>query len=209
MEKVLKNSVNCSTYTIVRILWSLSNNLTGIGCPALVVHNAVQSAEDCLPIDLQVIINKIYQHFHIYSVWVEELKSFCEFTETEYKTVLGHSKTWWLSILPAVQRIIDIFPALKSDFHSLEKCPLSLQNFFENPLSFTLLHFLASQLKSFSHTINCIEKQDTTIWVTEVQNETSKLLDKLNCRKTEISYNCCERSAARTRKRKTYNHWKV
>jgi transcription initiation factor IIE alpha subunit len=45
-------------------------NLIGIGYPAHVVHNAVQTAVDCLPIDLQLIINKIYQHFHIYSVQV-------------------------------------------------------------------------------------------------------------------------------------------
>jgi hypothetical protein len=69
-----------------------SNNLTGIGCPAHVVHNAVQTAADCLPIDLYSIINKIYQDFHIYSEQSEELKSFCKFTETVYKTVLGHSR---------------------------------------------------------------------------------------------------------------------
>jgi hypothetical protein len=42
----------------------------------------------------------------------------------------------------------------------------------------------ASQLKTFSHTIKCIEKQDTMI--IEVKNEISKLLDKLNCRKTDF-----------------------
>jgi hypothetical protein len=62
------------------------NNLIGIGGPAHVMHNAVQTAADCLPIDLQLIINKIYPHFHTYCVRVEELKSFCEFTSTEYKT---------------------------------------------------------------------------------------------------------------------------
>jgi patatin-like phospholipase/acyl hydrolase len=72
---------------------------------------------------------------------------------------------------------------LKSYFLSLEKCPIRLQNSFENPLSFTPLHFLAIQLKTFSHTIKCIEKQDTT--VIEVKNEIIKLLYKLNCRKTE------------------------
>jgi hypothetical protein len=76
---------------------------------------------------------------------------------------LGHSKTRWLSLLPAVQKIIGIFPALQSYFLSLKKCPVSLQNFSENPLSFTLLHFLASQIKTFSHTIKCVEKRDTTI----------------------------------------------
>jgi hypothetical protein len=60
-------------------------------------------------------------------------------------------------------------PLLKSYFLSLEKCPVSLQNFFEYPLSFTLLHFLDSQLKSFSQTIRYIEKQDTKI--IEVKNE--------------------------------------
>jgi hypothetical protein len=35
------------------------NNLIGIGCPAHVVHSAVQTAVDCLPVDLQLIINKI------------------------------------------------------------------------------------------------------------------------------------------------------
>jgi hypothetical protein len=48
-----------------------SNNLIGIGCPAHVVRIAVQTAADCLPIDLQLVINKIHQHFHIYSVRVE------------------------------------------------------------------------------------------------------------------------------------------
>jgi hypothetical protein len=49
------------------------NNLIGIGCPAHVMHNAVQTAAGCLPIDIQLINNKIYQHFHIYCVRVEEL----------------------------------------------------------------------------------------------------------------------------------------
>jgi hypothetical protein len=174
-----------------------SKNLTSIGS-AHVVHSAGQTAVDCLPIDLQLIINTIYQHFHIYSVRVEELKSLCEFTETEYIPVLGHSEARWLSLLYAAQRIIYIFPALKSYFLSLEKCLVKLDNFFENPLSFILLPFFSCQLETFSHTTKCIEKQDTAI--IEVKNEVSKLLDKLSCRKTEISYNSCERSAARTRK---------
>jgi hypothetical protein len=152
------------------------NNLIGTGCPAHVMHNAVQTAAGCLPIDLQLIIKKIYQHFHIYCVRVEELKSFCKFTNTEHKTALDNSKTRWLSLLPAVLRVIDIFPELKSYFFSIDKCPISLKNFFENPLSITLLHFLASQLK-------CVEKQEIT--VIEVKDEVNKLVEKLNCRKAE------------------------
>jgi hypothetical protein len=83
----------------------------------------------------------------------------------------------------AVQRSINIFLALKSYFLSTEKCPVNCKHFFQNPFPFTFLHFLASQLKTFPRTIKCIEKQDTII--IEVNNEISKLLDNLNCRKTE------------------------
>jgi hypothetical protein len=132
---------------------------------------------------LQLIIKKIYQYFHIYCVQVEELKSFCKFTNTEHKTVLGNSKTRWLSLLPAAQRVIDIFPELKSYFLSIDKCPISLKNFFKNPLSITLLHFLASELKTFSDIIRCVEKQEIT--VIEVKDEVNKLVEKLHCRKAE------------------------
>jgi hypothetical protein len=133
--------------------------LTGIGCPAHVLHDTVQTAVDCLPVDLQLIVNKIYQHFHIYSVRVEELKSFHEFTETEYKTLLGHSKTRWLSLLTAVRRIGDIFPAVESYFRSLEKCPISLQDFFENPRSFARVHFTASNWKPFPIPSNVLKSK--------------------------------------------------
>lgn len=66
------------------------NNLIGIGCPAHVIHNAVQTAADCLPIDLQLIINKIYQHFHIYCVRVEELKSF-------FHSLIQNIKLLWVT----------------------------------------------------------------------------------------------------------------
>jgi hypothetical protein len=138
------------------------NNLIAIGCPAHVIQNAVQTASDCLPIHLQLIINKIFQHFHIYCVGVEELKSFCEFANTEYKTVLGSSKTRWLPLLPSIQRVSDMFPSLKSYFLSIDKCPKSLKN-FENPVSITFLHFLASQLKPFHDTIKCIGKQGISV----------------------------------------------
>jgi hypothetical protein len=46
-----------------------------------------------LPVDVESMINKIFQHFHIFTVRVEELKTFCNFVEAEYKPVLGSVKT--------------------------------------------------------------------------------------------------------------------
>lgn len=98
---------------------------------------------------LQVIIGNIFQHFYIYTVRVHVLKEFCEFVNIEYKTVLGHSKTRWLSLFPALTRLIDMFDGLKSYFLSIDKCPTLIKDFFNNPLSFLILVFLQIQCELF------------------------------------------------------------
>jgi hypothetical protein len=58
-------------------------------------------------------------------VWVEEFKEFCDFIDVEYKQILGSVKTRWLSLQPAITRVISMCPALKSYFLSQGKCLLS------------------------------------------------------------------------------------
>lgn len=50
----------------------------GVGSTAHIAHNTLQTAADFLPIDVEVIVNKIYCYFHIYTVREERLKEFCE-----------------------------------------------------------------------------------------------------------------------------------
>jgi hypothetical protein len=84
------------------------------------LHNALQTSADVLPTDVEAIVNKIFQYFHIYTVRVEELKEFCDVVDVEYKQILGSVKTRWLSLQPAIARVITMFPALKSNFLSQE-----------------------------------------------------------------------------------------
>jgi hypothetical protein len=58
---------------------------------------------------------------------VEALKEFCDFTNTQYKNVLGSVKTRWLSLQPAVSRIIEMYTALKLYFDTQDKCPTILK----------------------------------------------------------------------------------
>jgi hypothetical protein len=44
------------------------------GCAAHIVHNGVQTSADILPVDIETVVNKIFQCFHIYTVRVKELK---------------------------------------------------------------------------------------------------------------------------------------
>ena len=76
---------------------------------------------------------KIYKFFHIYTVRVTELKQFCDFIDIEYQRILQHENTRFLSLLPALQRILEKFEGLISYFNSQEGCPTLIKNCFEDP----------------------------------------------------------------------------
>jgi hypothetical protein len=92
-------------------------SLIGVGCPAHFLNNCIQHGTDTLEIDIESIVLKVYNYFSIYTVRVESLKQFCEFVDIEYEQLLYHSKTRWLSLFPAIERLIKMFPALKSFFY--------------------------------------------------------------------------------------------
>jgi hypothetical protein len=118
-------------------LINLSGNkaLIGVGCPAHILNNCVHHAAENLDVDIECIIFKIFQYFHIYTVRTEQLKEYCDFVEIEYKKFPSHSKTRWLSLRASISRIIHMFPALKSFFLSQAKPPEMVKTFFENEMS--------------------------------------------------------------------------
>ena len=118
--------------------------LLGIFCAAHIVHNCLQTAVDVLPIDVEVLAVKIYKYFHIYTVHVMELKSFCDFVDIEYNKLLQHGNTRFLSLLPALERILNMFQGLKSYFCSQEQCPTVIKKFFENECREMYLQFVDS-----------------------------------------------------------------
>ncbi|XP_065306611.1 uncharacterized protein [Dermacentor albipictus] len=75
-----------------RLQDSMDHKILGIGCAASIVHNTVQTAADCLPLDIEAVIVKIYSCFYIYMVRVECFKEFCDFASVEYQQLLGYSK---------------------------------------------------------------------------------------------------------------------
>lgn len=161
----------------------INPDIQGIGCPAHILHNCIQSGSVLLNCDLEVIVFKIYSYFSIYTVRNEKLKGFCNFVETEYKVLLSHSKTRWLSLFPCVERILKMFDALKSYFLSIEKAPKVLLEFFQNPLSEAYLYFLHSQLAVFDANIRKIEKaKNSIVEIISILNET---MESLESRKEE------------------------
>lgn len=163
---------------------SLGRTLIGIGCGAHIIHNAIKTAADCQPVDLECVLVKIYSHFYIYSVRVESLKEFCDKVDTEYQQLLGYSKTRWLALMPAIERVIKLYIPLKNYFLSIEKCPNILKLFFENPSSELWLLFMHSQAATFHQAVLNIEGQ--CISAIDTKKEIDKLLDNLALKEKEL-----------------------
>lgn len=155
-ERKGKNNIYC------KLNETLSHKVLGLGCAAHIVHNAIQSAAECLPLDIESVVHKIYMYFYIYTVRVTALQEFCDFVSIEYQKLLSYSKTRWLDMMPAIERIIKMFPGLKSYFLSLDKCPVLLQAFFEDPSAELWLYFVHNQAASFQATVLQIENQTAT-----------------------------------------------
>ena len=65
---------------------------------------------DTLPVCEESLV-KIYKFFHIYTVRVSEHKEFCYFAGVEYQQLLQHSNTKFLLLLPALERVLELFEA--------------------------------------------------------------------------------------------------
>lgn len=120
--------------------------LIGIGCGAHIIHNTLKAACDQMPFDVEVIVVKIYSHFYIFTVRVAKLKEFCDSVGTEYKRLLGYSKTRFLALLSAVESILRIFDGLKEYFLEDKSSPKALKEFFMDPMSKIWLLFLRDQV---------------------------------------------------------------
>ena len=105
---------------------------------------------------------------------VDKMKDFCEFTSTQYKDVLRHVTTRWLSLLPAVQRILECWPSLQSYFLSLSEdncatliwaffCPTANENDDHCTLGECILAFMHNVMQEFDTALKKLEKNEATI----------------------------------------------
>jgi hypothetical protein len=112
-----------------------------------------------LPVNIQGIVLKVHSHFLLCIVRVEHFKEFCEFLNQEYKKILGFSKTRWLALLLAVERLLNMLLPVISFFESLDKVPFVIKAFFENPLSEAWPHFGHNQASIFHAAIEKVQRQ--------------------------------------------------
>jgi hypothetical protein len=66
----------------------LKKELVGAGCPSHILHSCTQHGAHMLSVDIQCTIIKIHSYFSIYTVGTENLKSYCEFVDINYRQLL-------------------------------------------------------------------------------------------------------------------------
>ena len=156
--------------------------MVGVGCPAHVLHNCIQHGREILPIDVECIVLKIYNYFSVYTVRTEALKEFCVFMDINYRSLLSHSKTCWLSLFPAVERLLQMYSALQSYILSIDQPPAIISKFFNNEFSEAYLYFCHSLMSIFDPKIRTIEREDNC--VVDVKKTLESTINILQCRLT-------------------------
>lgn len=154
-----------------------NKQLIGIGCPAHILHNAARFGFEALHIDFESVIERVFNYFSIYTIRTEKLKEFANFVEVEYRPLLHHSKTRWLSLLPCIHRFLEMYDALKSLFLSDESFPKVISTFFEKEINEAYLWFLHSLMSLFDSKIKNVERENNSVVET---------LTHLNRLKTEL-----------------------
>jgi hypothetical protein len=166
-----------------RLKSNYGRELLGIGCNAHIVHNAFDAACNKLDFDIEAIVVKIYKHFHIYTVRVESLTTFCDNNEVQFSMLKSHSSTRFLSLYPAIQQIIVMFQPLLEYFRKEENAPETVVNFLRGETSLFWLKFLENQLELSNETILKIENSHGAAF--EVAEEIGVLKSKVKNRKEQ------------------------
>jgi hypothetical protein len=103
---------------LTKIKSQLNRNIIGFGCHMHINHNCTKTAFDSMLVDIEVLVKKIFGYFRIYRVRAERLKDFCDFARQTYKQILGYANVRRLSLIPALERILKIYP-FTLDIHNL------------------------------------------------------------------------------------------
>lgn len=164
-------------------LKKVSEDLIPIGCNAHILHNTAKKACNILKIDIESVIIKIYNEFSSSSKKVAELKEFFEWTDTEWAELLKHVPTRWLTLLPAIERLILKFQPIKSYFMSKNSVPPILRSFFDEELGLAYLGLVSNVFLIFQEALTKL--QSNGLLILEIFEIMDKVRNSLQERKNE------------------------
>uniref|UniRef100_H2ZRT2 DUF4371 domain-containing protein n=1 Tax=Latimeria chalumnae TaxID=7897 RepID=H2ZRT2_LATCH len=177
-------SVHNSVYTD---LHKKHENLLQGNCHVHIVHNAVRHALNEFSVDIETVVLKVYGFFSVSAKRRENLKEFFDFLDVQWREILRRVTTRWLSLNPAISRMLQNWVAIKSYFISVgEDCPKQIQKGLKLDTVEVYLLSCNNILNIFEEAIKKLERNDTT--APELYRSMKCLKDKLNQRKEDEYY---------------------
>lgn len=177
-------------HSVYKLFCVANERILKANCPAHIAHNACKHACDQLSIDIETFVLKVYSHFSVSASRREELRSFFAFVDIEWREILRHVCTRWLSLHPAVSRLLESWPALTSYFRSLGECPVALKRIFQDEEKTDT----AETYLSFFHNVGCVfdelvkKLEVTALCITDVYEEVQMFKMKMLQRKQDCFY---------------------
>lgn len=155
-------------HSIYTILLSKNDKIIKAGCSVHILHNAAKHSTNKLEVDVESLILKISSHFSKSAKRRANLQLQFQANEMQWEEIVKHVATRFLSLGPAVERIIKIWPALKSYFlESRDECPRLLENIItseeEETKTLAYLAFLHNVMFSIETTMKKIESDSLSI----------------------------------------------
>lgn len=157
------------------------------GCQCHVVHNTSAAAASALTnetgFDIEDFLVDIYYWFDYSTKRKTTLAEFCEFCDQDYRKIIKHVSTRWLSLEKVVTRILKQYISLKSYFMSGNEASSRfkrLQNAFNAPITEVYLLFFQSALQIFMQLNLFLQKEDPLIG--SVSSSLKRFLRLLACK---------------------------
>lgn len=116
---------NSSVYTRFK---AESCRIVKANCYAICLHNATRFSFEQIGVDIESLVLRVYGHFSVSAKRRAKLQEFCNFVDCEFSEILRHVSTRWLSLRPAIERLLKIYPAIVSYFRSLRDCPRAIRD---------------------------------------------------------------------------------
>lgn len=142
-----------------------------------IFHNCAKNALKLLSVDVENIVIKIFAEFSWSAKKREELKECINFFDSEYREVIRHVPTKWLSLFKALDRVISSWGPLKRYFieQGSDNCPRALWAILSDqedeiasettPTYYEVyLYFTHNFMASFQEILLLLEKTTTTAY---------------------------------------------
>ncbi len=146
------------------------------GCPCHILHNAAQKSGDAFrnscSFDVEEFTIDLYYWFDKSTKRKNTLQSYCSFCDQDYRSIIKHISTRWLSLHRAIERSLMQFTSLKSYFLSSEESQARfkrLKEIFEDPTTEIYLMFFHSVLPTFTITNKFLQREEPLIHVLQPQ----------------------------------------